>query len=510
MRSVITLAVGALLFAALIATFGASAASAAALLPVAQDVPAAPAAVNAVDVSVSAKTGFTRTYQWAITKTASINPLPLFAGESDVISYTVTGQRDILQSGSHISGTVLITNPSGVSATTLNTVTVKLTSPNVGSVPVDCGVTLPYALAANGVLECSFGSLLPGVSSRPTTTVSVFSDGNATPDTAVTVPMATAPKVVGFNSVTVLDSYAGNLGKLPTPGSNGTDFTVDYARPVECTADPAEYVEGLRQIPLENTATISETDQIAVADVLVNCIAPAVSQQVAGGFTRTWSWAVDKSADKSSSSVNQGGALPISYSVAVSNTKADTDYAVDGVISVTNQHPTKAMPVNLSSTIPGLPPVTLQCANALNVPADSTVTCAFSADNVPDGTQRQSVATATFAGGNYVSTVPVSFAPTNEVDECVDVFDDDGTPGDPGSDTKLGTVCRDEAPEPFTYTANPVFNTCGAQQFVNTVRLAGSETAQPATDSWTVSVNVSCDPSANQKVLLPLVFNDDE
>lgn len=501
MRSALTLALGAALVAALLFLVGATA-SAASLTPPEQDVPAAPAATDAVAVSVSANTGFTRTFQWDIAKAASANPVQLLAGQSDSISYTVSGSREILLSGFYITGTVLVQNPNPAAAT-VEQITVTLAGPNIGNVPATCPGPLPIVVDGGASLECSFRSPLPGSNSYPTTTVTVRSDGTEI-DVAVTKPVPGDRIIneVGYNVIHVLDSYAGSLGVV-AGSANPLTFTLPYSRPVSCPTDSGDYFDGLREVPLENTATISETGQIAVADVLLECYAPAVSQQVAGTFDRTWSWGIDKSADRTDGSVSQGQALPINYSVNVTNTSADGDYAISGVISITNNHPSDAMSVNVGGAVTGLP-VTLQCPAVLNVPAAGTATCAFSADSVPDATPRQSVATVTFAGSDYVSSEPVTFT-ANEVDECVGVFDDEGTPG---SETNLGTLCRDEAPSTFNYTASPVFNTCGAQQFVNIARLAGSDTAQLGSDSWTVDVAVACGPDAQQAILLPLIFRN--
>lgn len=511
MRSVITLAVGVALAAALLFAFGATATFAAAPPAFEQDAPtaiAAPTAASAVDVSVSANTGFTRTFQWTLAKSADANPLPLFAGESGAISYTVAGTRNIDQSGFYITGTVLITNPSTISPTTLNTITVKLTQPNINNVPLECGVTLPYALDPDAVLACSFRSPLPGASSRPTATATIFSDDNPTPDTAVTRPLTSTRviKEIGFAAVTITDTLGGLLGRLPVQGSNPLDFTLDYAYPVECPSDPGEYVDGLRQIPVENTASISETGYVATANVTVDCYAPVVSQQAAGGFTRTWEWGVVKSADTVSATVAQSGTLPIGYTVGVTNAQTDSGFNVAGVISVTNQHPAQAMAVSVAASIPGLGPLTLACGGTLNVPAGQTAGCAYSLAGVPDATPRQSDATVGFAGGDYVSSVPVAFTLADEVDACADVLDDEGTPG--GTDKLVGTLCRDAAPHTFTYSAAPTFTACGAQQFVNTVRLAGTDSAALGSDSWTVDVTVDCTPVVvTNKLLLPIIMD---
>ena len=99
MRSAITLAVGAALVAALVLIFSATATSAAALSPVEQDVPAAPTAANVLDVLVDAQTSFTRTLTWDISKSAAEPEMSLFAGDTDVISYTVHATKTTSQTG---------------------------------------------------------------------------------------------------------------------------------------------------------------------------------------------------------------------------------------------------------------------------------------------------------------------------------------------------------------------------------------------------------------------------
>ena len=497
MRSVITLAVGLALVAGLLLIFGATAALAAAPSPLEQDVPAAPAAADVLDVSVSAHTAFTRTRIWTIAKSAADPNLPLFAGESGLISYTVQATKSTSQTGYHIQGTVLITNPLTGTAT-INAVSVALAGPTLPepNPPAECGVTFPYDLPANDTLGCTFRANLPGPGSFPTTTVTVATEGNP-PDSAVIVPSGPDVTSLGFTSVSINDSLAGRtLGKLSNTGK------LFFTYPHTCPATPASYTNGLNQATFTNTATISETGDYADAAVTVNCFAPVVAQQVDGSLTTTWDWSIAKSADKASATVDVSGTVPVTYTVAVTNSSSQ-GYKVSGVISVTNGHPTQPMPVFVDAAVSGLTGVSLACENELNVPAGGTAACAFTAD-APDNSPRTSVATASFAGGDYsTAPAPVIFSGTNEVDACVDVLDDNGTPG--GSDTNLGTVCGAQAPKTFTYTAAPLFPTCGAQQFVNTARLVGSDTPALGSAAWTLAVNVLCGAD-NVKVLLPLIF----
>jgi hypothetical protein len=105
---------------------------------------------------------------------------------------------------------------------------------------------------------------------------------------------------------------------------------------------------------------------------------------------------------------------------------------------------------------------------------------------------------------DYTGTADVTFDldnPTVEIDECVDVIDDAGTPGDTSDDIDLGTVCLDdldannEWTDEYTLEIGP-FEACGEFMFTNTVSLAttddDNDTDETDDATYTVTIDVPC------------------
>jgi hypothetical protein len=505
MRSVITLAVGALLFAALLVTFGVAAASAAPLAPVEQDAPAAPNAVDAaLTIDLQAHTEFTRTYSWAITKTADAATLSLFAGQSQPVSYTVTGVRTSTQGDYTVLGTVNITNPDVVNAQ-FSAFMVDLKVGNTTtSVPTLCDSPGPnFTLIPGASLHCVFSAPIAGSNTFPTATVTIPSigvgGGTASDGTSAAERIT---NVTGPTAIYVLDPLMPGGQKRLTTAVPSTSYT----RLAQCPSDPALYTDGLNQSTLSNTATISETLQTSTVDVALDCYAPDLTQTADTSFTRAWNWTIEKTADVAFTTVDEGQAVAVTYAVDVANTVADSNFDIAGAVSVRNPHPSAPVQLSLTTAISPSVPVTLGCANPLNVNPGQTVTCNYTAEDLPNGATRQSVATAIFNGIDFTSARSLVFDnPSQEFNECVEVFDDKAEPGNPADDTLLGDSCRNEAPETFSYAAALV-GACPSESIVNTARLAGSDTADLGESSWTVTLNVTQCPSAGTvRVLLPMV-----
>jgi hypothetical protein len=503
MRSVITLAVGALLLAALIAMFGASAARAAARTPPEQDAPAAPASVDAVGlaIDIKANTSFTRTYIWEITKTVNAAGLSLFAGQSAPVVYTVHALRDDPTSGYTITGTVRLHNPDPADIAVILAVVVDLVPGD--SVPAPCeGVTAyPHTIAAGATLTCTFSAPIAGINTFPTASVTIFSAGPVGGGTASYTTISTERVQIdaGSKSVRILDPLIPTGGK---PLTNSSVFT--YTNLLNCPTAQAQYTAGVNTATVSNTATISQTGQSSTAGVALNCYAPDLAQTANTSFRREWNWSINKKGDVSTVTVGQGQPIAVKYDVDVTNSLSDSEFALTGVISVHNPHPAATMNLSLTGAIsPGVA-LALSCANPLSVAPGATVACDYTVGELDDGTTRQTVATAVLNGLKFTSSREAVFDnPSQELDECVDVFDNNGTPDNPADDFELGAVCRDAAPKTFTY-AEALVGACPLRRYVNTARLAGSDTANLGVSSWTVTLNGAGCP-LSLRVLLPLV-----
>jgi hypothetical protein len=435
-----------------------------------------------VDVSKTAETTFTRTYEWDITKDFD-GEYWMFAGDSTThgykVSVTKTGYTD---SDWAVNGTITIENNTPFDATITG---VSDAISGFGAVAVDCGVTFPHILAAGGTLECSYSTPLPDGSSR-TNTATVTTTGTVGGDEATADVVFGGPTTEVNKEINVSDTNGMSWG----PVSNDTSWT--YNKTFTCSDNPADYTSGYYMFTKDNTATIDETGQSDDASITVHCYAPVVSKDAETSFTRTYEWDITKDPDGeywmfAGDSTTQG------YDIEVTKTGyTDSDWAVAGTITVQNPNPEAAMTVSLADVVSPDIAATLDCGGSLMVPAGGSATCDYGAD-LPDGSDRTNTATATLNGIDFSGSADVIFGdPTEEIDECIDV-----------SDTNvgiLGTVCADQAPATFSYSLwfgqHPdadVYLECGDNTHTNVASFLANDTGATGDDSWTVNANVACD-----------------
>jgi hypothetical protein len=195
----------------------------------------------------------------------------------------------------------------------------------------------------------------------------------------------------------------------------------------------------------------------------------------------------------------QGQEELVEYSVTVRHTTSIADgQFIAGPMYVENRSP-NTVTVGAVTVMVGELAATVTCPTAppFTMAPFTLVECAFHAD-VPDTEDRNVVGSATVSHGLRVSTqeVVASFSsPTTgieEVDRCVDVFDD----AVPYSDHYLGTVCADQGEQTFDFSAEiGPFTTCGPFSVANTASYTGLDTGAHADAGWTVSGDVQCHAS---------------
>jgi hypothetical protein len=209
--------------------------------------PSATAAVNmscneinvlsGLELDDPALTSFTRTHNWTIAKTAGEPVLTLAQNQTYAMPYTVTvNAPDATDSNWKAEGTFDIKNPVAM-AVTVNNVTDKV-SPDI-TANYECGVTFPYTLAPEEVLNCTWNAALPDGSARSnivTATVQNYSyDIHGTPVMTGTTDYS-ASEDFNFTSaeinhidetVSVNDSSQGNLGTV-TVGVDKLPKTFSY------------------------------------------------------------------------------------------------------------------------------------------------------------------------------------------------------------------------------------------------------------------------------------------
>ena len=103
-------------------------------------------------------------------------------------------------------------------------------------------------------------------------------------------------------------------------------------------------------------------------------------------------------------------------------------------------------------------------------------------------------------GIGYDGTANVTFDldnPTTEIDECVDITDNAGTPGDTSDDIDLGTVCigdldaSDQWTDEYQMDIGP-FEVCGEYTFTNRVTFIANGTGETDWAEYTVTIDVPC------------------
>lgn len=451
---------------------------------------------HALQVTKDAQTSLTRTWNWTISKGASPDVHHLFAGTNANSSYTVSVDKiGYTDSNWAVNGNISVYNPAPMAAT-INGVSDAVSG--VGAASVNCGVSFPYSLAAGGTLNCTYSLALPDASSRTNTATATLQNysyshlGAATPGGTTNF---TGSANVNFSSPTITEVNAEihvqdvfDGGAVDPLGTATDDKTFpSYPRNFACSSDPAAYTGGHYQYTKPNTASIVETGQYADESITVHCYAPVVSKDAHTSLTRQYAWSIDKSADQTALTLSIGQQYLVNYSVTVDVTGfTDSNWAVSGTITVTNPHPSAAMAVSLSDTISPSINAVLDCGGTLNVPANGSATCGYSA-SLPNANTRTNTVTVTFNSINFTATAEVNFSsPTvNEVDECITVTDDQY-----GS---LGTVCRNEAPKTFNYSHSVgPYGACGSYQYTNIASFVTNDTGATGSDSWTVDVTVPC------------------
>jgi hypothetical protein len=227
-------------------------------------------------------------------------------------------------------------------------------------------------------------------------------------------------------------------------------------------------------------------------------------------FTRDYDWTIGKTNTADDPIVlTPGQTYNVPYQVTVGLAgHTDSDWAVNGTITVHNPAPVAANGVTVADVISNNITAAVDCNGdtagtglPATIPAGGDLTCTYSAA-LPDGTSRTNTATAdstTFGITEGSGNADVTFGnPTTEKDGCVDVSDDKY-----GS---LGTVCvkdLDASGEyKFTYSkaVGPYTNDqCGDHQVTNVASFVTNTADEPpegddsGSDSSTVNIDVRCD-----------------
>jgi hypothetical protein len=489
-----------------------------------------------VNVEKTADVSLTRTFPWDVAKEADGEPdvINLFAGDTATIDWTVTATVGTpVDSDLLVSGTITITNPTGGDViqddipATINSVTDILTQGLTDTpLTVICPETFPFTLGAQDELVCTYsGTPLNSTNGTNTATANIDINDIDTADYS-----GTAPVDFGAADVTEVDACVEVTDDNATPGDTSDDLLLD----AELCEDesPGVYhfstgvgpfdVEECGQTTISNTA-YTETNDTATQDsasdsVVVNCYELTVSKDANTSLDRDYDWEISKTrvivpeendgdGDPTTLTLDEGQTYTVTFEVTVDSTGfTDSNWAVEGTITVANPAPILADDVVVTDVISGPIPADVDCdpgtlgnQNTVDIPANDSVDCTYSSA-LPDGTDRTNTATATLFGIGYDGSADVLFdenTDITEIDECIDVWDDKGT-ADTSDDLFLGTVCiGDELPHTFSYTTDiGPFAVCGLYEFTNTASFVTTDDENDSDESgsafYTINIDVPC------------------
>lgn len=436
-------------------------------------------------VTGSSATSLTRTYSWRIAKSASAPSVVLSGvGATASLGYTVELSSSAADGAWRATGGLVVENPAPIGAS-LSALTA---SAGDGGVTISCPTT---AIGARASLECSWTAPLSSAAAATLVATASLAD-----DSAFTAPSYSGSAGIDFSAatvtevdrtVTVTDTTAGTTRTLGQVSGSGR---FDYEAQVGPYAKCGQYA-------VENTAALSGTlasgSSSVTTRVSVTCYDLGVTGSPSTSYTRTYTWSIAKTADRTALTLAKGATGTIGYTVTLAATSQTSGWSAAGGIVVANPAPTAALlaSVNATSTSGS---AAVFCPS-LAVPSGGTLACSWTLAAASGATTTLAI-TATLADSSAFSassyagdaTIDFSAASVTEVGRTATVTDTS-----PAGTTSLGTHTAG-ATSPITYslTAGP-YSACGGVNFDNTARFTSDTGSGSA--SANVSVTVECPPS---------------
>jgi hypothetical protein len=243
-------------------------------------------------------------------------------------------------------------------------------------------------LGPESTLECTYSAVLPDDDFRVNTaTVTTSGDVGGDEATADIDFTDVVPTTTGYDEVTVYDDL---VDETFGPFSSSTSFQYPYT--FDCSE--AEYDEGASgAMYTNNEAEIVETGDDDSATVTVYCYQLSVTKDADTSFDREWTWEIEKTGNETSLVLSEGQTAWVNYTVSVTPTPTDDNWAVSGTITIVNPHPTRVAELIDLVDFVGAEEMTVDCAE-LEVLADDSLVCTYSG-TLLDSTGGTNTATAT-------------------------------------------------------------------------------------------------------------------
>jgi hypothetical protein len=418
-------------------------------------------------VTKTAAPSFTRKYKWNITK--DVDQTEIHTVGDATFNYTVGVTHDSgTDSGWQVNGTITVTNPN---STAFNGVNVTDAIDNNGNCTMTGGTnaTIPANGHADFPYSCTFSSNSGSGTNTATATWNKTAYGTPHGSATGTHDYTFGdPTTIVDGTVSVSDPLSGGTGILGTANyTQANPITFTYSKTF--SGDPAGTCT-----THDNTATFttSDTGTTGTASQQVKVCVGAdltVKKEATPSFTRTYTWSITKSVDKSLFE-QIGGTVTANYTVSVSETGfTDSGWQVTGAIHVTNPNDWEAITANVADAIDNGGSCTVPGGTNVSVPASSTVdlpyTCTYAKAPSPSAFTN----TATAAWDSSAAATPDGSAsgkatgnfdtPTTTVNKTITVKDNFN-----GTVTTLGTLTATDA-QPFTSHTYTYPHTLNVPQF---------------------------------------------
>ena len=353
-----------------------------------------------LQVVKTANPTYTKTYSWTIDKVVDTASHSLKLGEFAVSNYTVTINRVLVENWS-VTGSITITNPSKK-----NPVQITAVTDTFNGVPasVSCPAT---SIDNKQSMTCTYSISGTGTptNGNNVATVTAQEDGPVQGASSAPVAVIFSPQIVGYESVSVTDSWKGPLTFV-----NGV---ATYPRTFTCGTGP----EAIGTTNYPNTATIDQTQQSDSANVAVTCSAHApleVSKTANTSYDRKYDWTITKVANPTAHSLMDGQTGTSNYTVSLDQTVTDINISVSGIITIHN-------PATIAATISGVTdnmgPTNCGVSFPYELSAGGTLSCSYVANpaTIANSTNTATVSTIGLVGGGSGSTAVVFGQPTHVI-----------------------------------------------------------------------------------------------
>lgn len=349
----------------------------------------------ALVVTKTAEGSYDRTVEWELDKTVEPARHTGVAGELAGSSvWTVTATKSEATDNFLVTGTITVTNPSGIAQ--------SFTLADVLDDGTVAEVSCPsFTVPAGGTVVCSYEAE-PDDDSAEQNTATLTAAGNE--PVIATAPVSFTENLIGADEGTLSDPRVGFSELI------GASTTVTFTEDFVCSGDAADYTNGEYRRTELNTAFLNDAiDLEASASVEVLCTLPAlqVAKTAAGTYDRTVDWELDKTVDIARHVGLPGDTFSSLWTVTATKSEATDNFQVTGTITVTNPAAI-AQSFGLVDVLDDGTLAAVTCPS-LTVPAGGEVICTYVAVPDDDSVELNTVTLTADGNAPVVATASVAF-----------------------------------------------------------------------------------------------------